>query len=168
MIRFALAATCSSFFLTLLLLPICNTPALAATESYLCTPTRPDGEGPFYRKGAPERDKVGEGYLLTGTVKSARDCRPLAGAKIEIWLNGPAGKYGDDWWATLYSDGKGAYRFESHVPVNFGSRPPHIHMIVNAPGFRELITQHYPQQGATRADFDLVLIPATPATGAKP
>jgi len=168
MIRFTLAAAGASLSLLLLLIPACSAPAHAAAENYRCAPTRPDGEGPFYRKGAPVRDEVGEGYLLTGTVKSARDCRPLAGAKIEVWLNGPEGKYGDDWWATLYSDANGNYRFESHVPVNFGSRPPHIHMVVNADGYRELITQHYPLKGAAKAVFDLVLIPATPATGVKP
>jgi len=128
-------------------------------ETYRCTPTRPDGQGPFYRADAPVRDTVGEGYILHGMVKSAQDCRSLPHAKIEIWMNGPDGKYGDDWWATLYSDGQGNYRFESHVPVNFGSRPPHIHMIVNAQGFQELITQHYPEQGTHEGVFDLVLIP---------
>ncbi len=41
----------------------------------------------------------------------------------------------------------------------YGSRPPHIHMIVNAPGYEELVTQHYPDPGARRGLFDLVLIP---------
>lgn len=140
------------------LLPL-TTPNVIA-EPYRCEPTRPDGQGPFYRAGAPLRDKVGEGYLLTGTTKSARDCRAIPHAKIEIWMNGPDGKYGDPWWATLYSDGEGNYRFESHLPVNFGSRPPHIHMVVNADGYRELITQHYPEAGSRKGLFDLVLIPS--------
>ncbi len=127
---------------------------------YRCQPTRPDADGPFYRPGAPERNKVGEGYLLTGTVKSAADCAVLPQAKIEIWMNGPDGRYGDDWRATLFADADGKYRFESHKPVAYGSRPPHIHIIVNAPGFKELITQHYPEEKATSATFDLVLIPA--------
>lgn len=133
--------------------------ALAAQGEYNCQPTRPDADGPFYRPGAPERNMVGKGYLLSGFVKSAADCRPLAGARIEIWLNGPDGRYGDDWRATVYSDAKGRYRFESHRPVPYGSRPPHIHMIVNAVGFKELITQHYPLPQTADASFDLVLIP---------
>jgi protocatechuate 3,4-dioxygenase beta subunit len=28
------------------------------------------------------------------------------------------------------------------VPVAYGSRPPHIHVRVRAPGFEELVTQH--------------------------
>lgn len=133
--------------------------AAPASGQYRCQPTTPDADGPFYRPGAPERDKVGEGYVLSGTVKSAVDCSAIPEAKIEIWLNGPDGRYGDPWRATLYSGADGRYRFESHVPVAYGSRPPHIHMIVNAEGFRELITQHYPEKGDTEATFDLVLIP---------
>jgi len=133
-----------------------------------CSPTRPDGQGPFYRANAPERNKVGSGYLLTGTVRSAGDCRPLESAKIEIWLNGPDGRYGDDWRATLYSHDDGRYVFESHLPVPYGSRPPHIHMIVNAVGHRELITQHYPEASTVVGRFDLVLIPEPPLGGKRP
>jgi len=149
-------------FLFLLSLMALCLPLTVWAETYRCEPTRPDGEGPFYRAGAPLRNKVGEGYLLYGAVKSTRDCRTIPHAKIEVWLNGPDGKYGDDWWATLYSDGQGKYHFESHVPVNFGSRPPHIHMVVNAPGFQELITQYYPKKGAEVGLFNLVLIPGEP------
>ncbi len=134
----------------------------ASAEPYRCAPTRPDADGPFYRPGAPERSKVGAGYLLSGTVRSAADCAPVAGAQIEVWMNGPDGRYGDDWRATIRPGSDGRYRFESHVPVGYGSRPPHIHVIVNAPGYRELITQHYPEPGSTAATFDLVLIPASP------
>ncbi len=132
----------------------------SAMGLYRCKPTTPDADGPFYRPGAPERNKVGDGYVLTGSVKSAADCAILTQAKIEIWMNGPDGRYGDAWRATLYPDSEGAYRFESHMPVAYGSRPPHIHIIVNAPGYQELVTQHYPEEKATAATFDLVLIPA--------
>ena len=143
----------------LLLLLVGMAAPLSARETYRCQPTRPDADGPFYRPGAPERNTVGNGYVLTGTVKSAVDCTILPGAKIEIWLNGPDGRYGDAWRATLYAKSDGTYRFESHRPVPYGSRPPHIHMIVNASGFEELITQHYPSAKTSQAIFDLVLIP---------
>ena len=145
--------------LLLLLVLVLGGANASAMGLYRCKPTIPDADGPFYRPGAPERYKVGEGYLLTGTVKSAADCSVLPNAKIEIWMNGPDGRYGDDWRATLYPDEDGGYRFESHLPVAYGSRPPHIHIIVNDPGFRELITQHYPDGKAPSATFDLVLIP---------
>ena len=142
-----------------LLIIVLGTPEVSAMGLYRCQPTTPDADGPFYRPGAPERSKVGEGYLLSGTVKSATDCSVLPGTRIEIWLNGPDGHYGDNWRATLYADAEGRYSFESHIPVAYGSRPPHIHIIVSTTGFAELITQHYPENNSSNAAFDLVLIP---------
>lgn len=144
--------------LTIVILLLLAMTSMAA-ESYRCAPTRPDADGPFYRPGAPDRTSVGSGYVLSGRVISATDCSALTGARIEIWLNGPDGRYGDRWRATLYSGPDGRYRFESHRPVPYGSRPPHIHIIANASGHAELITQHYPLAQATEATFDLVLIP---------
>ncbi|TLM65587.1 MAG: intradiol ring-cleavage dioxygenase [Deltaproteobacteria bacterium] len=129
--------------------------------AYRCTPTPPDADGPFYRPDAPVRSRIGSGYLLMGEVKSAADCRPVGGARIEIWMAGPDGLYGDPWRATTFARPDGRYHFASHVPGPYGSRPPHIHLIVNAPGFQELITQHYLQPGAGEAVFDLVLIPSS-------
>jgi protocatechuate 3,4-dioxygenase beta subunit len=42
--------------------------------------------------------------------------------------------------------------------VSYGGRPPHIHVRVRAPGYEELVTQHYPQRGQRKANFDLVLL----------
>jgi catechol 1,2-dioxygenase len=47
---------------------------------------------------------------------------------------------------------------ESNVPVSYGGRPPHIHVRVRAPGYEELVTQHYPERGQRKAKFDLVLV----------
>ncbi len=147
--------------LPILMLLLLAAPATAAdaAPSWRCPPTPPDDQGPFYRPGAPVRSRLGEGYLLSGTVKSAADCRPLAGAKIELWLTGPDGRYDDRWRATLFSGRSGRYSFQSHFPGPYGSRPPHIHIIVSAPGFRELVTQQYPQPGTASGTFDLVLMP---------
>lgn len=144
-----------SVALALLLLPLLG----AAEPDWRCAPTRPDVEGPFYRPGAPLRNSVGSGYLLFGEVKSARDCRPIAGARIEIWLVGPDGRYDERWRATVQARADGRYYFSSHVPPPYGSRPPHLHLIVNAPGFAELITQYYPAPGTGMALFDLILLP---------
>ena len=130
-----------------------------ATPEYRCAPTPADADGPFYRADAPQRNSIGAGYLLLGEVKSAADCAPVAGARIEIWMTGPDGRYDDRWRATLFSRQDGRYYLESHFPAPYGSRPPHIHLLVNAPGFAELITQHYPLAGSAEAIFDLILIP---------
>ncbi len=125
-----------------------------------CTPTEPDALCPFYKAGAPERESVGKGYELRGMVKSSADCSAVKGARIELWLAGPDGGYGDDYRATVFSDASGSYRFQSNFPPAYAGRPPHIHLRVSAQGFKTLVSQHYPAKGKTGATFDLVLVPA--------
>jgi protocatechuate 3,4-dioxygenase beta subunit len=123
-----------------------------------CKPTQPDMLGPFYEPDAPVRTSVGSGYVLSGAVLAADECKPIRDARIEFWLANPKGEYDDAHRATVFAGEKGGYRFESNVPVSYGSRPPHIHVRVTAPGFEELITQHYPEPGQRKANFDLVLV----------
>ena len=124
-----------------------------------CAPTPPDTLGPFYKPRAPLRDSVGKGYELSGRVMSSRDCSPIPQARIELWMAGPDGDYKDNCRATAIPDESGKYRFESHVPPSYLRRPPHIHVRVTADGYKPLITQHYPDDGAISGHFDLVLIP---------
>jgi protocatechuate 3,4-dioxygenase beta subunit len=124
-----------------------------------CQPTKEDMLGPFYKPDTPVRSSVGKGYILSGEVKSAADCIPIMNARIEFWLTGPDGKYGDAYRATVFSDDNGIYTFESNSPKGYFFRPPHIHVRVSAQGFQTLITQHYPAKGKTSDIFDLVLIP---------
>jgi protocatechuate 3,4-dioxygenase beta subunit len=137
-------------------------------QIYQCPPTPQDADGPFYRPDAPVRNRIGSGYGLTGMIQSAVDCTRIGNARIEVWMAGPEGMYGDEWRATLFSRPDGRYYFSSHFPGRYGSRPPHIHLIVNAPGFTELITQHYMQPGHLGAVFNLVLIPAIETVAGKP
>jgi protocatechuate 3,4-dioxygenase beta subunit len=123
-----------------------------------CKPTQPDMLGPFYEPGAPVRTSVGSGYVLSGTVLAAEECKPIPNAHIEFWLANPKGDYDDAHRATVFADQRGEYRLESNVPVSYGGRPPHIHLRVRAPGYEELITQHYPERGQRKANFDLVLL----------
>ncbi|MGD2185331.1 MAG: hypothetical protein PVI71_04345 [Desulfobacterales bacterium] len=124
-----------------------------------CTPTPPDALGPFYKPKAPLRDSVGRGYELYGRVLSSKNCTPIKHAQIELWMAGPDGEYKDDYRATLLADESGEYQFESHPPPSYLRRPPHIHIRVTADGFKTLTTQHYPEKGSKRGEFDLVLIP---------
>jgi len=134
-------------------------PAPRAGAGDACAPTRADMLGPFYTPNAPVRSSVGKGFVLSGAVRSARDCRALAQARVEFWLAGPAGQYGDVWRATIVADRDGRYRFESHVPPAYGGRPPHIHVRVTASGHQVLVTQYYPRSGETEGRFDLVVSP---------
>jgi protocatechuate 3,4-dioxygenase beta subunit len=124
-----------------------------------CEPTPEDSLGPFYLPGAPIRSSVGKGYILSGSVKSAKDCSFVPGAKIEFWLAGPDGAYNDEHRATVLSDSQGNYRFESNFPPRYSFRPSHIHIRVSNPGYRVLVTQHYPKKGSETGEFDLVLVP---------
>ena len=90
---------------------------------------------------------------------AARSCEPIPAARFEFWPANPEGEYDDAHRATVPAGGGGKYRFESNVPVSYGGRPPHIHIRVTAPGYRELVTQHYPEDGKTEANFDLILEP---------
>jgi protocatechuate 3,4-dioxygenase beta subunit len=123
-----------------------------------CKPTQPDMLGPFYEPGAPVRTSVGSGYVLSGTVLAAAECKPIPNARIEFWLANPRGDYDDAHRATVLGGQRGEYRLESNVPVSYGGRPPHIHVRVRAPGYEELVTQHYPERGQRKANFDLVLL----------
>jgi len=144
---------------TLLALLVTLVVAPASPVAATCAPTRADSLGPFYVPNAPVRTSVGSGHVLTGLVRSSRRCRPIARARVELWLAGPEGEYGPAWRATLFSRRDGSYRFESHVPPAYSSRPPHIHLRVSAPRFRTLVTQYYPRAGTTRGRFNLTLRP---------
>jgi catechol 1,2-dioxygenase len=132
--------------------------AAAAGGPAKCEPNQPDMLGPFYEPGAPVRTSVGSGYVLSGTVLADEECKPIRKARIEFWLANPSGDYDDAHRATVFAGERGGYRFESNVPVSYGGRPPHIHVRVTARGYEELVTQHYPERGQKRANFDLVLV----------
>jgi protocatechuate 3,4-dioxygenase beta subunit len=123
-----------------------------------CKPTQPDMLGPFYEPGAPVRTRVGSGYVLSGRVLAAAECKPIPNAKIEFWLANPRGDYDDAHRAKVFASKRGGYRFESNVPVSYGGRPPHIHVRVRAPGYEEMVTQHYAERDQRKANFDLVLV----------
>jgi len=142
----------------LIMLLACSRETATAAD---CTPTPWDEIGPFYRQNAPVRNIIGKGYVLSGTVRSSDDCRPLPNIRIEVWQAGSNGEYDDNHRATLYSDQNGQYRLETSFPPPYAGRPPHIHILVDAKGFEGLITQHYPQKGSHGATFDLVIVPET-------
>jgi len=133
----------------------------AAGESR-CPPTKADALGPFYKPDAPVRSVLGSGYVLKGTVRSSVDCSIISGTRIELWHAGPDGEYSDAYRATLFSDAHGRYRLQTDRPPRYSFwRPSHIHILVDASGFKKLITQHYLEKGTAEATFDLVLVPDT-------
>ena len=122
-----------------------------------CQPTASDIEGPYYVPGAPERSKIGSGLIIRGTVRSSEDCSLLSGARIEWWQVNPEGVYDDAHRATLYTGQRGSYRLETHSPVSYFQRPPHLHVKVFAAGHKTLTTQIYPKMDESEIRFDFVL-----------
>ncbi len=127
-----------------------------------CIPTVSDALGPYYVSGMPVLEnlnrfgKPGEPLLVKGRILSATSRNGVA-ARIEVWQTDGEGRYypeGNgrrtgyldsqlDMRGTVLSDAAGNFSFNTVVPSNYGSRPPHIHYRISAPGYRLLITQHY-------------------------
>jgi protocatechuate 3,4-dioxygenase beta subunit len=129
----------------------------AAAQS-VCTPTRPDAEGPFYQANAPERASTGQGLVISGAVRSASGCGPLPGSRLEWWSANPRGEYDLAHRAAQRADGDGRYRYETDSPGRYPGRPVHVHVRVTAPGHRALVTQLYPAPGQTTLAADFVLV----------
>ena len=135
------------------------TPATATTPPAAggCTAgyEEPDALSPSYRPGAPVRAVVGQGHVLTGTVRSSRDCAPIAGARVELWPEIAGQGHPDDQRATVLTAADGAYRFQSDPPE-------HIHMLVSAEGFEPVASNRYHPEGQAAGRFDVLLPPSAP------
>jgi catechol 1,2-dioxygenase len=132
-----------------------------------CQPTADNIRGPLYRHGAPWRtrlcpvDEPGEPLSITGTVTGSGDCRPIAGATLDIWQTNARGLYSNllgleiashpgtfNLRGRTVSGDEGDYQFHSIVPGRYPlfwplTRPRHIHMIVTHPQYEPLTTQIY-------------------------
>jgi protocatechuate 3,4-dioxygenase beta subunit len=123
-----------------------------------CPPTRSMNNTGISAIGTPPvRSSVGQGHILSGTVRSARDCAPLAGATLIFWLAGPDGKYAAAYEATVRADATGTYRFESPYPGSYEGTSPHIHMFVTADGHSGIETAYQLAPNQTTGTFDIVL-----------
>lgn len=130
--------------------------------------------GPFYLPGTPELgnganlvgDNEGERIAVYGQVR-ATDGSAVAGAKLEVWQNGPNGLYTvqdpeqpeHNLRGTLRADAEGRYSFATVKPIAYqvpddGAggelvraggrhcwRPAHIHVMVSADGYKRHISQ---------------------------
>ena len=126
-----------------------------------CTPgTRGSTAGPFYTPLTPQRDTLrepdtrGEPLVFEGLVL-AHDCRPLAGAVIDIWHCDEDGNYdnrGFRYRGHQFTDKTGAFRFETIRPVRYSGRTQHIHVKVQGEATRVLTTQvYFPDQQKANA-----------------
>ena len=160
-------------------------PPLACTAG-----TRAQSEGPFYTPTTPRRanlqepDSSGQPLVLEGLVLRP-DCRPIAGAVIDIWHCDEHGRYDNvsfRYRGHQFTDSTGAFRFKTIRPGHYPGRTPHIHRATrrvkvllttqlyfpdlqdtNAKDwiFREdLMLRLNPISGGSRGRFDFVLAPS--------
>jgi protocatechuate 3,4-dioxygenase beta subunit len=120
-----------------------------------CVETAANIEGPYYKPDAPERAVLADGRTpgvplsVAGRVLGA-DCRPVPGARLEIWQANSEGAYdnsGFGFRAQLAADRDGLYRFDTVIPGHYLNgrvyRPAHIHVKVHVPNRPVLTTQLY-------------------------
>jgi len=123
-------------------------------------------EGPFYKPDTPQRSMLrdaataGVPLTLRGRVFST-DCRPLAGAVIDVWSCDGNGVYDNEGYRLRghqYTDATGAFEFETVKPIdyrNFGiHRTPHIHVKMQGRDTRLLTTQlFFPNEPLNEHDW---------------
>jgi protocatechuate 3,4-dioxygenase beta subunit len=131
-------------------------------------PTPEQTEGPFYKEGPPRRSSLiepgvsGRRLLLAGRVLST-DCRPVAGARVDVWQADGNGAYDNQGYRLRgyqLTGGDGRYRVETVVPADYDGRTAHIHVKVRPPGRDVLTTQLY-FPGKARNEEDPIFTPAT-------
>ena len=121
--------------------------------------------GPYYIPGAPFRGKVtepfapGQALLVRGRVWSFDTKKPIPNTLLDVWQADHEGHY-DKTEAEqrlepnefrnrirLMTDETGYFEYETvkpgHYSVGNGTRPSHIHYLVRAFGYTQLVTQMY-------------------------
>ena len=126
--------------------------ALGLAPPAACTPgTRAQTEGPFYTPRTPRRTDLrepgarAETLVLEGLIVMS-DCRPVAGAVLDIWHCDDKGRYdnaGFRYRGHQFTDAAGAFRFMTIRPPRYPGRTPHIHVKVQGEETRLLTTQLY-------------------------
>jgi protocatechuate 3,4-dioxygenase beta subunit len=112
-------------------------------------------EGPFYTPNTPHRsmlrepNTVGTPLILEGRVL-ATDCRPIAGAVLDVWCCDGNGVYDNEGFKLRghqFTDNEGKFRFETVRPSDYSQffiqRTAHIHIKVQGRNTPLLTTQLY-------------------------
>lgn len=121
-----------------------------------CKATRSNPGGTNnYIPGAPERESLGSGFVITGLVRSADGCRPLEGVRIQVWLATQTGGEQDN-RASVRTGSDGRYRIQTAPTVpQFGE--PNIHVGHDDGDYREVFIRRVVDLDDERAVVDLTL-----------
>jgi hypothetical protein len=121
-----------------------------------CKATRSNPGGTNnYIPDAPSAESLGEGFIITGLVRSADDCEPLEDVRIQVWLATKTGGEQDN-RASVRTDAEGRYRIETDPTVpQFGE--PNIHVGYDDGDYREVFIRRVVDLDDKRAVVDLNL-----------
>lgn len=123
-----------------------------------CRPTESDGLGPFGSGGAPPlRAVFGAGFTLRGRVLRSLDCKPLAGAVVEVWQASKGGRYDRKGRASVVTGADGTFAFRGPAPVSYEGISPHVHMRISHEGFDDVATTIRVNRGQRSARIEIVL-----------
>lgn len=153
--------------------------------------TRPNLEGPFYKPGAPVRDRAlferepgpdAELCELVGRVVDAVTGEPMPGAELDIWQADEHGEYDNDGYhlrGVVRTGDDGRYRVVTVLPKDYPQhqndpigelleamglevyRAAHIHVKVRVDGEERLTTQFFMAE-SPHLDTDYVVGAVTP------
>jgi len=117
--------------------------------------TEAQTQGPFYTPGTPERSNLREPGMagvplaVRGRVLTT-DCRPVAGAVLDVWSCDGEGTYDNDGFRLRghqFTDANGRFLIETVKPSAYGGfgfmRTPHLHIKLQGRDTRLLTTQLY-------------------------
>ncbi len=118
------------------------------------TESNPGGDN-NYIPDAPAVASLGDGFVITGRVRAAKGCRPLAGVPIQVWLATETGGETDN-RATVRTGEDGRYRIETAPTVpQFGE--PNIHVAYDGERFEHVFIRRVVDLDDTRATVNLTL-----------
>jgi hypothetical protein len=121
-----------------------------------CEPTESNPGGTNnYIPAAPELDSLGDGFVITGLVRSANGCRPLEDVRVQVWLATETGGEQDN-RASVRTGPDGRYRIETAPTINqFGE--PNIHVGYDDGEYGEVFIRRVVDLDDRRAVVDLTL-----------
>lgn len=154
----AAAVFAASFTASLAGLPVAA-PALAAEGACPATESMRGGRN-NYRPNAPIVDNLGVGWQVSGTVRVAGTCAPIAGARVQVWsATDRGGEREPSNHGSVLTDAQGRYVMAiSEVRPNFGQL--HIHVAFDDPGYDALFLRPVLGPGDSAAmTVDFVLSP---------
>ena len=134
------------------------TPAFA--QNYAPTRTMRGGSN-NYRPNAPIVDKLGEGFIMSGTVLKAGTGEPLPNIRIQIWAATVlGGERHPPNHGSVLTNAQGHYRLEMpQIVPNFGQ--PHGHLAYDDPEFQTVFLRPVmPSASDTSLTADFILAPA--------